>query len=137
MARTILTCTVLFAVFSAAAQTRVDILPPVPTTATEVVLRIHHPDLTNDLLSVTQTGNHFVLDFAGCHVTCILTPTASLGRLSAGTYTFEYRADGILRGTGSFVVLDAAAIAVPMSDAAMKALALLLASAALCVLRRP
>jgi hypothetical protein len=120
----------LFA-FAAAAQSA-EVIPPNPTAADEVFLRISGGFFG---ANVTQTGNHFRLDLMGCAILCPGVDV-SLGTLPAGTYTYEVFSPEFPPppssppvASGTFIVAPAALNAPTLSPAALAALCLILVGA--------
>ena len=119
---------VLFA-FAAAAQTA-EVIPPNPTAADEVFLRVSGGFFG---ATVTRTGNHFRLDLLPCASLCPGVDV-SLGVLPAGTYTYELFTPEFPpppgpAASGAFVVAPAALNAPTLSPAALAVLCLVLLGA--------
>ena len=118
---------VLFAL-DAAAQT-VQVIPPNPTTADEVFLRIDGGYFNG---VVTQTGTHFRVDMEDCPILCFPTVDVYLGPLPARSYTYEIfqQSPPSPIASGAFVVAPATLPDAPtLSPAALAALCLILVGA--------
>src|SRR5687767_2010438 len=101
----------LFAIFvltagAATAQTTVEVLPPNPTTADNVILRVDFGGCGSPA-SVTRVGNNFRIDAGSVVPVCTANPVdLPLGALSAGAYTYElfFLGDQTPAVSGAFVV---------------------------------
>ena len=89
---------------TAVAQTTVQVIPANPTSNDNVILRMS-PAAGFFGATVTQSGNHFRVDFTACPIICVPFTDIPLGVLPPGTYTFElFDSSGTSMATGSFSV---------------------------------
>jgi hypothetical protein len=122
----------------AAAQTTAEVIPANPTSADAVIVRVTDPSIIDDD-DVTRIGNHFVIDVAACHMTCVPVGTANvhLGFLAAGNYTYDVSIEGTFALSGSFVVAQQALADTPtLSPVVLLALCLILGAAGWTLLGR-
>ena len=134
MNRLVVLCFLALSAFPAVAQTTVELLPPAPTSADFIRLRVISPGIGTDY-DLDQHGRHFIIrtvDPCPLIATCVGvgSPVVDLGMLSPGTYTYDVQVDGVSALTGSFVVANAGIPDAPtLSPAALLALCLILVGA--------